>query len=173
MNALASKVYRQYSPRFLRFLIFFILGMMIIGGALVRPLQAGVWDDLKEWYLVYSLAGGGQYVSYQRDVDSKDPSFPLEVLSDGYKMVRVYQDTPGGYKVEWAWRMTIKSKVNREVRFTLEYKLLDKDLFLVTSSLAPVAAIAPGQTVTVEKAVIMPYEKARPVESSNWYIQLK
>ena len=156
-----------------RLIVLFLFAGLIIGGALNRPLQAGLWDDLKAWSSVSGLSGGGQYMAYQRNVDTKDPNFPLTVLGDGYKMVRVYQYLPGVYMVEWAWRMTIKSRIDREVRFALEYKLLDADLFLVTSSQAPVRTISPGQTVTVEKTEILPYEKARPVASSNWYVQLK
>jgi ribulose-5-phosphate 4-epimerase/fuculose-1-phosphate aldolase len=69
--------------------------------------------------------------------------------------------------------MTLKNKAAREVRFTLEYKLLDKDQFLVTSNQMPARTISPGQTVTVEKTEILPYEKVKSVESSNWYIHLK
>jgi hypothetical protein len=163
----------RHSPKFLRLIVFFTLAGIIIGGTLSRPLQAGVWGDLKEWYLLFGLSGGGKYLSYQRNVDTKDPNFPLMVLSDGYKMVRVYQDLPGVYMVEWAWRMTVKSSTVREVSFTPEYKLQDKDLFLVTSSMAPTRTILSGQTVTVEKTEILPYEKVKPVENSNWYLHLK
>lgn len=163
----------RHSPQSLRMIVCFLLAGLIINGALSRPLQAGVWDDVKEWLLLYRLSGGGQFMTYERNVDTKDPQFPLMVLNDGYKMVRVYQDLPGVYMVEWAWRVTIKNRVPRDVRFALEYKLQDADLFLVTSSQAPARTISPGQTVSVEKTEILPYEKARSVKNSNWYIHLQ
>jgi len=164
----------RHTQKSLRLTAFFILaGVIIIGGVLNRPLQAGVWDDLKEWSLLSSLSGGGQYVAYQRNVDAKDPNFPLMVLGDGYKMVRVYQDMPGVYGVEWVWRMTIKNRTDREVRFSVDYKLQDGDLFTLSSSQAPAHTIYPGQTATVEKTEVLPYEKVKQVETSNWYIKLK
>jgi hypothetical protein len=162
-----------HSLKSLRLIVFSLLAVIIVGGALNRPLQAGIGDDLKEWYLLTNLSGRGDYVGYNRNVDSKDPNWPLEVISDGYKMVRVYQNLPGVYMVEWVWQMTIKNTVAREVRFTLEYKLLDRNLFFVASSHVPARTISPGQTVTVEKKDALPHEKIKKVENSNWYIQLQ
>jgi hypothetical protein len=173
MKASENQVYMRYSPKSRRLIVFFLLAGVIIGGAMNSPLHAGIGDDLKEMYLLSDLSGRGDYVGFKRNVDTKDPDWPLEVISDGYKMVRVYQNLPGVYLVEWVWQMTIKNTVAREVRFTLEYKLLDRDLFFVASSLAPARTIFPGQTVTVEKKDILPHEKIKKVENSNWYIQLQ
>ena len=163
----------QNVPKSLRLLVCFLLAGCIIGVAPGRPLQAGLWDDAKEWMLLHRLSGSGQYRAYERNVDTKDPLFPLIVLNDGYKMVRVYEDLPGVYMVEWAWRVTLKNRMPRVVKFSLEYKLQDADNFLVAASQAPAGTIAPGQTLTIEQTAILPYEKARPVETSNWYIQLQ
>ena len=63
--------------------------------ALKSPLHAGLWDQINEKRLLKRLIGEGQFMGYQRNVDTKDPLFPLEVLNDGFKMIRVYQDFPG------------------------------------------------------------------------------
>lgn len=151
----------------------YVIAGVIAVSALSSPLQAGVWDDFKEWYLLGNISGGGHYVGYKRNVDSKDRNFPLAVISDGYKMLRVYEDLPGVYLVEWAWQMTITNRSIEEVKFTLEYLLRDADLFLVASSHGPACTIAPGQTITVEQTDTLPYEKVRPVDNSNWHIKLQ
>jgi hypothetical protein len=157
----------------MRLMLYCIIAGVIAGGALNHPVQAGVWNDLTEWYLLINISGGGQYVGFKRNIDAGVRNFPLEVISDGYKMVRVYRDVPDVYMVEWVWQMTIKSRTTREVKFKLEYKLLDPELFFVASSHEPVRTIAPGQTITVEKKDILPYEKIKRAGSSNWYIQLQ
>ena len=173
MKSLVKQVCKRYSPRSLYLIVIFILAFVIIVGPLSRPLQADVWYDLKELVLLSYLSGRGEYVDFKRNLDTKDPDWPLEVQSDGYKMVRVYQNFPGVYMVEWVWRITIKNMVAREVRIIIEYKLLDQNMFFVASSYAPARKILPGQTVTVERKDILPYEKMKQVEISNWNIQLQ
>lgn len=173
MKFVENQVCKRHSPKSLRLIIIFILTFAIIGGPLNRPLQADVWYDLKELVLLSFLSGHGKYLDFKRNLDTKDPNWPLEVQSDGYKMVRVYQNFPGVYMIEWSWQITIKNIVSREVRIIIEYKLLDQNMFFVASSYAPARTILPGQTVTIEQKDILPYEKGKQVEISNWNIQLQ
>jgi hypothetical protein len=145
----------------------------IFGIALKSPLHAGFWDQINEKRLLKRLIGEGQFIGYQRNVDTKDPLFPLEVLNDGFKMIRVYQDFPGIYLVEWTWRVLLKNKTSRTVEITFEYKLQDQDAFLVASSKEFFKKIAVGETVIVEKTDHLPYETAKRVMNSNWYIHLQ
>ena len=88
-------------------------------------------------------------------------------------MIRVYQDFPGNYQVEWIWRAVLKNMSSRTVEITFEYKLQDQDAFLVASSKEYFKKIAVGETVLIEKTDHLPYEIAKRVKNSNWYIYLQ
>lgn len=150
-----------------------LIVITIFSMALKSPLHAGFWDQINEKLLLKRLIGEGQFIGYQRNVDTKDPLFPLEVLNDGYKMIRVYQDFPGSYRVEWSWRALLKNKSSRTVEITFEYKLQDQDAFLVASSKEFFKKIPVGETVILEKTDHLPYETAKRVMNSNWYIHLQ
>jgi hypothetical protein len=137
------------------------------------PLHAGFWDQVNEKLLLTWLIGGDNFIGYERKVDTKDPLFPLEVVNDGFKMIRVYQDLPGSYLVEWTWRALVKNKSPRMVELIFEYKLQDQDALLVASSKELLKKIAVDETVLIEKTDYLPYEKAKRVMNSNWYIHLK
>jgi hypothetical protein len=145
----------------------------IFGIAMKSPLHAGFWDQFNEILLLNSLIGEGQFIAYQRNVDTKDPGFPIEVLNDGFKMTRVYQDFSGNYQVEWTWRVVLKNRSSRTVEIIFEYKLQDQDAFLVASSKEFFKKIAAGETLIIEKTDHIPYETAKLVMNSNWYIHLQ
>ncbi len=137
------------------------------------PLYAGFWDKINENLLLMRLVGIGQFIGYQRNVDTKDPLFPIEVVSDGFKMIRVYQDLRGDYLVEWSWRVLLKNKSSRALGITLEYKLQDEDDFLVAASKESLPKIEAGETVALEKTDYLLYDTAKRVVNSNWYVHLQ
>lgn len=149
--------------------IIFLIVFTIFSIAMKNPLHADFWDQL----LLMRLIGEGQFIGYQRNVDTKDPLFPLEVLNDGFKMIRVYEYFPGIYQVEWTWRVLLKNKSSRTVEITFEYKLQDQDAFLVASSKEYFKKIAVGETVIIEKTDHLPYETAKRAMNGNWYIHLQ
>jgi len=136
------------------------------------PLEAGLWDSIGKQFLLSSLTGQGQYVGHQRNVDTKDPLFPVEVINDGFKMIRVYEDFPDYYTVEWTWRVLLKNKSSQAIEITFEYKLQDEDSLLVASSKECFRKISPGETTIIEKTDHLRYETAKRVMNSNWYIHL-
>jgi hypothetical protein len=157
---------------------FFILAILVLAfialsTLTVRPLYAGMWDDIKERYLLNALTGKGQFVPSSRNADMKNPNFPLEVVNDGYKMVRVYEDLMENELVEWAWLVTLQNRTAREITFSLEYKLQDDDSFLLASSREQSKKIAPGETLTLEKKDSMLYRSAKRVTTSKVDIQLQ
>ena len=145
----------------------------IFSVAMKSPLHAGFWDSMNETMLLKRLIGKGDVIGYERNVDTKDPLFPLEVLNDGFKMIRVYQDFPGSYMVEWSWRVLLKNKSSRMVEITFEYKLQDQDAFLLASSKEFFKKIAVGETVSIEKTDLLPFEAAKRATNSNWYIHIQ
>lgn len=151
-----------------------LFSFMLIVNLADRPLYAAdVWDKMKEQYHLQMLPGEGRFIESQRGSDTKDADFPLEVISDGYKMVQVYQDLMDSYIVEWAWRATVKNSTKKDIMFSLEYKLQDEDSFLITSSKEQFKKIAPGEILSIEKTDSMPYERAKRVKSSKLDIQLQ
>ena len=158
-----------------RFFLFVIslLSFMVISVLADRPLHASIWDDIKTKILLEKLPGKGEFIASEHNVHMKDPNFPLEVVSDGYKMVRIFQNLMDDYIVEWAWKVTLKNKTMKEINFSLEYKLQDKDSFFVVSSQEQFKKIAPGGTLTIEKIDQLPYEKARQVTTRTLDIQLQ
>jgi hypothetical protein len=132
-----------------------------------------MWDSIKERYLLNALPGKGQFVPSPPRAEMKNPNFPLEVINDGYKMVRVYQDLMEHELVEWAWLVTLRNRTAREIVFSLEYKLQDDDAFLLASSMEQSKKIAPGETLTLEKKDSMPYASAERVTASKIDIQFQ
>ncbi|MGZ3577923.1 MAG: hypothetical protein ACXU9G_01515 [Syntrophales bacterium] len=150
-----------------------VLSFIALSAVAIRPLYADMLDSIEQRYLLYSLPGKGQFVDSPRRADLKNSTFPLEVIKDGYKMVRVYQDLMDHELVEWAWLVTLRNRTAREVTFSLEYKLQDDDSFLLASSLEQGRKIAPGETVTLEKKDSMPYGSAKRITASKIDIQLQ
>jgi len=155
------------------FLIGAVLILFTILSIVSPPLHAGFWNQVNERLLLERLIGEGRFVSYQRNVDTRDPLFPFEVLNDGFKMISVYRDFPGSYMVEWTWRVVLKNRSSHAVVIDVEYKLLDKDALWVASSKELSKKIAAGETVIIEKTDHLAYETAQRVKKSNWYIHLQ
>jgi hypothetical protein len=152
-------------------IVLIILTILAAGSS--SPLHAGLLGQINERLLLMQLIGEGQFIGYQRNVDTKDLPFPVEVCNDGFKMIRVYQDFPGNYRVEWAWRVLLKNKSSRMVEITLEYKLQDQDGFLVVSSKEFYRKIAVGETVLIEKTDYLRYDEAKRVMNSSWHIHFQ
>ena len=110
-----------------------------------------MWDSIEARYLLYNLPGKGQFVPSPPRAEMKNPNFPLEVINDGYKMVRVYQDLMEHDLVEWAWLVTLRNRTAREIVFSLEYKLQDDDAFLLASSREQGRKIASGGNPDIRK----------------------
>jgi hypothetical protein len=136
-------------------------------------LHERMWYELKGKILLQRLPGRGEFVESQRDVDTKSAEFPLKVISDGYRMLSVFENLMDNYIAEWVWKVTLKNKTMKEVIFSLEYKLLDKDSFLLASSQEQFRKIAPGETLTIEKKDQLAYEKARQVTARTLDIQFQ
>jgi hypothetical protein len=164
----------QHHPQraFLSFRIVLLIGT-IFGIGLITPLHAGFWEQINESLLLRGLAGKGRFIEYQRARETQDLRSPLEVVSEGFKMIRVYQDFPDNYRVEWTWRIFLKNSSSSEVAFVLEYTLRDADDLLVASSKDTLRRIAAGESVMVEKIDYLPHEQAKRAVSGHGYIHLQ
>jgi hypothetical protein len=157
---------------------FFLLVILLfsITAATVQAddsLHEKMWYELKGKILLQRLPGRGEFIESQRDADVKEPKFPLQVVSDGYRMSSVFENLMDNYIVEWVWRVALKNKTMKEIIFSIEYRLHDKDSFLLASSQEQFKKIAPGETLTIEKKDQLPYDKARLVTARTLDIQLQ
>jgi len=118
---------------------------------------------------------------FRRGVDTDDPNYPLEVIEDGYKMIRLYQtlprktnttEIPAEWMIEWGWLIKVKNKSPRDVRVTVSYILEDKDQFELdnrTNENHP-KYIKAGDTETIRETSNMGYHNAQRVAQSRWRI---
>lgn len=164
---------RQFPKQSFLFPVILALFFVALSFVAVRPLYADMWDAVKERFRMHALPGKGAFVQSPRRADITNPNFPLEVVNDGYKMNRVYEDLMEHELVEWAWLVTLRNRTAREITFSVEYKLQDDDSFLLASSMEQSRKIAPGETLTLEKKDSMPYKNARRVTSSKVDIRLQ
>jgi len=120
-----------------------------------------------------------QWKMYNRNVDTDDPNYPLEVIEDGYKMIRAYRTKamtikgtkiPATNEVEWGWKFTVKNKSKKDFNVTVEYILKDKDLFKVASDTKYSQYVKTGKIVTIQSTSTMSYERAKRVVGNGWEI---
>ena len=154
-------------------LVVLLFSFMISSVRADDSLHEKMWYELKGKILLQRLPGRGEFIESQRNADVKDPKFPLQVVSDGYRMLNVFENLMDNYIVEWVWRVTLRNKTMKEVIFSVEYRLHDKDSFLLASSQEQFKKIAPGDTLTMEKKDQLPYDKARQVTVRTLDIQLQ
>ena len=154
-------------------LVVLLFSFMISSVQADDSLHEKMWYELKGKILLQRLPGRGEFIESQRNADVKDPKFPLQVVSDGYRMLSVFENLMDNYIVEWVWRVTLRNKTMKEVIFSVEYRLHDKDSFLLASSQEQFKKIAPGETLTMEKKDQLPYDKARQVTVRTLDIQLQ
>jgi hypothetical protein len=119
-----------------------------------------------------------EWKTFNRNVDSDDPNYPLEVLEDGYKMIRAYRvearkikniDFPARNEVEWGWKYTVKNKSSKKLRVTVTYILKDKDLFEITSD-SESEYVDPNETITIRSTSNMNYDNINRISYSGWKI---
>ena len=164
---------KQFSQKSFLILAILVLSFIAVSTLAIRPLYADMWDAIKDHYRMNALPGKGAFIQSPPRADMKNPNFPLEIVNDGYKMIRIYEDLMEHELVEWAWLVTLRNRTANEITFSLEYKLQDTDSFLLASSVEQSKKIGPGETLTLEKKDSMPYKKAKRVTASKVDIQLQ
>ncbi len=121
-----------------------------------------------------------EWTSFQRDVDTSDPAYPLKVLSDGYKMISVskvpaYKDKNNNvvrhsyFKVEWGWQLTVKNISEKDLTVTVNYRLMDADAFELAKSY-DYQRVSAGATVTIQTTSTMDHDRLNRLAQSGWNI---
>jgi len=139
--------------------------------------NCGIWDifestpELNEEQTQWRL--------FKHDPPLSWENSPYEVFEDGFKMIRVFKveeeklkthTIPAHYMVEWGWKMKVKNKSKENHEVKIEYKLLDKDGFVVSEIPFFSEYIAAGETKTFQKTFTISYKQLPRVEGRSWSI---
>lgn len=157
---------------------------MSVGAFGVRPSRRHICVLALSFFLCGCLDSGltpgqMQWKTFHRDVDAVDPDYPVAVLQDSFKMIRVYQTEPiqaygtkisSQKKVEWGWRIVVINKSRKDLAVNVTYTLKDADGFDISSDAAYGKYVAPGETKTIQSSSSFDYENLRRVADSNWQI---
>ena len=81
------------------------------------------------WFLTPSYTALKISNAPNKWIDTDDPDYPLEFISDGYKFTSIVKD-----RVNWVWQYTVLNKSDKNLKITITFKLKDKDSFIIGSS---------------------------------------
>ena len=107
---------------------------------------------------------------FNRNVDTDELHRSLEVIEDGYKMIRLIKNEEY-YSVEWGWKFTVKNKSNAVILVSVTYILKDIDEFVVTKSKIS-EYVESGETKTIRKTSIISFDNVIRVVSSRWKVSV-
>jgi len=97
-------------------------------------------------------------------IDTDDPDYPLEFISDGYKFTNIVEK-----RVNWVWQYTVLNKSDETLRVTVTFKLIDKDNFVISSSEENKYANEHSE-ITIEGAGSIPIYELNRVYDRTWNI---
>lgn len=103
---------------------------------------------------------------------------PVKVLEDGYKMIKAYtrkrklknSEIIEKELVYWGWKYKVKNISKKPIYIEVEYRLKDKDEFIITSDIAKSGKIDPGEEYTIRDTGIFDYSDLERVYTSSWSI---
>lgn len=116
-----------------------------------------------------------EWKMFNRNLKIDDPNYPVELIEDGYKMIKAYRvkaraikgiEFPDTDEVEWGWKATMRNKINRRLKVTIRYILKDKDEFEITFD-THTEYIEPNETITIRSTSTMDYNNLERVASSG------
>lgn len=159
--------------------------IVVIGLWILFYYQAGINFSFKSVRNPKLTRAQKQWKIYHRNVDTDNPEYPLEVIEDGFKMIRAYKQEGRKYKgseipavnlVEWGWKFTVKNKSKKDLYVDVTYKLKDKDGFEVTSSFVGYATgtwVKAGDIEILKGTSTMNYNGAKRIVGSSWNISYR
>jgi len=157
--------------------------MLIVGISLVNiSCSPSLTRSQKKWKIYHRDINSDNIecqLEVLEDIDFSKPvseiddlEYPLEVIEDGYKLIVLYKTKkPIEYSVEWGWKLLLRNLSRRDIDFWLEYKLIDKDDFVLTRySHRFSKTIKAGETSKLQETSRMGYEEAKRVKGRVWKI---
>jgi len=97
-------------------------------------------------------------------IDTDDPNYPLEFISDGYKFTNIVKK-----RVNWVWQCTLLNKSDNILGVTVTFKLIDKDNFIISSSIEE-NRVNKNSEITIEGASSIPLYELNRVYDRTWNI---
>jgi len=140
--------------------------------------SAGFWD----WFYDKPKLTDEQkqWTTYQRNVDTDDPNYPLEVIEDGFKMIKAYRkekriidgnEIPEQDLVKWGWMFKVYNKSTKIINIKVIYFLKDKDGFDITSDEKWKTIRAKDTLIIQEKSLYdLNYDEVERINHSAWSI---
>ena len=97
-------------------------------------------------------------------IDIDDPDYPLEFTSDGYKFTNIVEK-----RVNWVWQYTVLNKSDKKLRIAVEFKLEDRDNFIISSS-AEEKYVEKHSEITIKGGNSIPIYELNRVYDRTWTI---
>ncbi|MDP8208270.1 MAG: hypothetical protein P9L92_16510 [Candidatus Electryonea clarkiae] len=112
-------------------------------------------------------------------INSDDPNYPLEHIEDSYRLVRAYRTSKQKYGngyvenaenlIDWRWKYEVRNKSDKLLYVTVTYKLVDKEGFLITSSVSS-DYVKPFSTTIIKRESNMEFRNSKLLYSRHWSI---
>jgi hypothetical protein len=100
-------------------------------------------------------------------IDTDDPDYPLEFVSDGYKFTKISNG-----RVYWVWQYTVHNKSKETHTVKVSFALTDSDSFEIDSS-SNEGRVYPGKDATIRGASNFPSYDLRRVAKNSWKISYR
>jgi hypothetical protein len=101
------------------------------------------------------------------NIAAKENNYPIVVLRDGYKAIKVVEDN---VLMGWKYEL-LNTSTNIGYTVTIEYKLEDSDGFIVNESSSG-DRVPPEEIRTIQKTTLVSYEDYKRIKNCSWSIRV-
>jgi len=143
--------------------LYYIIGLILFLCILAYFLGPSLGPRLR-WFLTPSYTELRVSKAPNKWIDTDDPDYPLEFISDGYKFTNIVKE-----RVNWVWQYTVLNKSDKKLEITVNFKLKDKDNFIISSS-AEKGHADKHSEITIKGGDNIPIYELNRVYGSTWTI---
>ena len=143
--------------------LYYIIGLILFLCILAYFLGPSLGTRLR-WFLTPSYTELRISKAPNKWIDTDDPDYPLEFISDGYKFTNIVKE-----RVNWVWQYTVLNKSDKKLEITVNFKLKDKDNFIISSS-AEKGHADKHSEITIKGGDNIPIYELNRVYGSTWTI---
>jgi len=146
--------------------LYYIIVLILFLCILAYFLVPGLGPRLR-WFLTPSYTTLRVSKAPDTRIDTDDPDHPLEFISDGYKFTNIVKE-----RVNWVWEYTVANKSDKNLKITVNFKLKDKDNFIISSSTEGGYADKHSE-ITIKGGDSIPTYELNRVYDSTWTISYR
>jgi len=143
--------------------LYYVIGLILFLCILAYLLVPGLGPRLN-WLLTPSYTTLKVSMASDKWIDTDDPDYPLEFISDGYKFTNIVKE-----RVNWVWEYTVLNKSDKNLKITITFKLKDKDSFIIDSSVESGYANKHSE-ITIKGGSNIPIYELNRVYGPTWTI---